>query len=248
MRLSALDLNGPFSMNTHLHLLEAYTGLLLASDGPRHRDRLRAVLDIMLGRIIDAETGHLILFHDEHWRPMSAVVSYGHEIETSWLLCEAADALADGPLSARADAAALRLADGVMVRGYDAANGGILYEQSGDGHLDTNKEWWGQAEGVVGLLNAFELSGRDEFLQLAVSTPKLVGPLWRPVLFVGRPDSVHSIRNRGGRLSGAATAAASVTPVRGIGHHRSFARTEDQHTADCIGIGRHEGAGLELAV
>ena len=101
---------------------------------------------------------------------MSGVVSYGHEIETSWLLCEAADALADASLSARADAAALRLADGVMKRGYDASNGGIFNEESPDGRLDTDKHWWVQAEGVVGLLNAYELSGRSEFFDAALQT------------------------------------------------------------------------------
>jgi mannobiose 2-epimerase len=170
IRLSDIDLNAPFSMNTHLHLLEAYTGLVRASGTPRHRDRLRAVLKIMLDRIIDAETGRLILFQDEHWRPMSDVVSYGHEIEASWLLCEAADTLADDALSVRARAAALRLADGVLARGYDTADGGILYELSPDGHLNTDKEWWVQAEGVVGLLNAYELSGRSEFLDAALRT------------------------------------------------------------------------------
>ena len=62
IRLSAIDMNAPFSMNTHLHILEAYTGLVLASDRPQHRERLRAVLEIMLDRIIDAGTGHVILF------------------------------------------------------------------------------------------------------------------------------------------------------------------------------------------
>ena len=170
IRLSAIDLNAPFSMNTHLHLLEAYTGLVRASSKPRHRDRLRAVLEIMLDRIIDAQTGHLILFQDERWQPMSGVISYGHEIEASWLLCEAADTLADDAVSTRVRAAALQMADGVMELGYDAANGGILYELSPDGHVNTDKEWWVQAEGVVGLLNAFELSGREEFLDAALRT------------------------------------------------------------------------------
>jgi len=170
LRLSTIDLNAPFSMNTHLHVLEAYTGLVRASHGTRHRERLRAVLEIILGRITDAETGHLILFQDEHWRPMSGVVSFGHEIESSWLLCEAADTLGDESVSKRTRAAALRLADGVMAHGYDAVNGGFLHEESRDGHLDTEKEWWVQAEGVVGLLNAFELSGRSEFLDSALQT------------------------------------------------------------------------------
>jgi mannobiose 2-epimerase len=62
------------------------------------------------------------------------------------------------------------MADGVMELGYDAANGGILYELSPDGHVNTDKEWWVQAEGVVGFLNAFELSGREEFLDAALRT------------------------------------------------------------------------------
>jgi mannobiose 2-epimerase len=170
IRLSAIDLNAPFSMNTHLHLLEAYTGLVRASDTPRHRDRLGAVLEIVLNRIIDSETGHLILFQDERWRPMSGVISYGHEIETSWLLCEAADTLAEDTLSARTRASAVRLAEGVLERGHDTADGGIYYELSSDGHLTSEKEWWVQAEGVVGFLNAYELSGRSAYLDAALHT------------------------------------------------------------------------------
>ena len=170
IRLSDVDMNAPFSMNTHLHLLEAYTGLVRASDEPRHRERLRAVLEIMLDRIIDPETGHLILFHDERWRPMSGVVSYGHEIEANWLLCEAAEVVGDATLVERAKAAAVRLAESVLAAGYDHANGGIYYELSPGGELDTEKHWWAQAEGVVGFLNAYQLSGRIEFLDAALKT------------------------------------------------------------------------------
>ena len=170
MRLSDIDLNAPFSMNTHLHLLEAYTGLVRASDKPRHRERLRAVLEIILDRIVAARTGHLILFQDERWQTMSGVVSYGHEIETSWLVCEAAGTLADGSLSARVDTVAMRLADGVLAAGYDRPNGGIYYEASPEGRIDTTKHWWAQAEGVVGFLNAYGLSGRNEFLGAALKT------------------------------------------------------------------------------
>ena len=94
---------------------------------------------------------------------MSAAISYGHEIETSWLLCEAADTLADDALLARVSAVALRLADGVLERGYDAANGGILYELSPNGHLDTNKEWWVQAEGVEEAQNRLTIGDLARF-------------------------------------------------------------------------------------
>jgi mannobiose 2-epimerase len=170
IRLSPIDMNAPFSMNTHLHLLEAYTCLVLASDKPRPRNRLRAVLEIMLDQIIDPETGHLILFHDERWRPMSSVVSYGHEIEASWLLCEAAEVVGDATLVERAKAVAMRLAESVLSAGYDRVAGGIYYELSAGRELDTQKHWWVQAEGIVGFLNAYQLSGRGEFLDAALKT------------------------------------------------------------------------------
>ena len=170
IRLSAADMNAPFSMNTHLHVLEAYTGLVSVSNRPRPRERLRALLEIFLDRIIDPGTGHLILFQDERWRPLSGVVSYGHEIETSWLLCEAALEVADEALSDRAAAAAVRLAEGVLERGYDQARGGVYYEAPPARPLDTHKHWWAQAEGVVGFLNAYGLVGRDEFLRAALQT------------------------------------------------------------------------------
>ena len=169
IRLSDRDMNAPFSMNTHLHLLEAYTCLALASGEPRVRERLRVLIEIVLDRIIDPATGRQILFQDLDWRPMSTVISPGHDIETSWLICEAAQALGDAALIARAERAALRLADAVLEWGLDAANGGIYYEALG-AHLDTDKHWWVQAEGVVGFLNAYELSGDGRYLDAALRT------------------------------------------------------------------------------
>jgi mannobiose 2-epimerase len=173
IRLSDRDMNAPFSMNTHLHLLEAYTCLALASGEPRVRERLRALIEIVLDRIIDPRTGRQILFQDLDWWPMSAVISPGHDIETSWLICEAAQALGDEALNARAERAAVRLADAVIEWGLDAVNGGIYYEAV-DGHEDTDKHWWVQAEGVVGFLNAYALSGDGRYLDAALRTGQFI--------------------------------------------------------------------------
>jgi len=170
IRLSALDMNAPYSMNTHIHIMEAYSTLSLAWDDTRPRARLRAVLELVLDRVVNPETGHLILFFDESWRPLSTVVSYGHDIETSWLLCEAAELVGDPTLIARAEAAAVRMAGAVLAEGYDAARGGVYNDRLGDGHLNTAKDWWPQAEGVVGFLNAYRISGREEFAQAALRT------------------------------------------------------------------------------
>ena len=170
VRLSDKDMNAPFSMNTHIHVMEAYSTLSLIWDDPRARVRLRAVIEILLDRFVDPESGHLILFCDESWRSLSKEVSYGHDIETSWLLSEAAELVGDPVLIARSEGVALRMAETVLAEGYDADRGGVYNDRLGDGHLDTDKDWWPQAEGVVGFLNAYRLSGREEFAEAALRT------------------------------------------------------------------------------
>jgi mannobiose 2-epimerase len=167
VRLSEKDLNAPKSMNTHLHVMEAYASLLRAWDDPGLRGRLRAVVALHLDRILDPATGHLVLFFDERWAPLSRTVSYGHDIEASWLLVEAAEAAGDAALLERAKAAAVRMARVTLAEGEDAEHGGVFAERHEDGRLDDEKHWWMQAEAVVGFLNAYELTGEEPFLDAA---------------------------------------------------------------------------------
>ncbi len=170
IRLSDLDMNAPFSMNTHIHIMEAYSTLCLAWDDPRPRARLRAVLELVLDRVVDHSSGHLVLFFDQTWRSLSTAVSYGHDIETSWLLCEAADIVDDPALKARAEAASIRMAAAVLAEGYDGERGGVYNDRLGDGHLNTAKDWWPQAEAIVGFLNAHRLTGAEDFAVAALKT------------------------------------------------------------------------------
>jgi len=167
VRLSDKDLNAPKSMNTHLHLMEGYANLLRAWDDPGLRQRLRALVALHLDRIVDPATSHLLLFFDEGWRPVSRMVSYGHDIEAGWLLREAAEAAAEHGLVERAKAAAVRMARVTLAEGVDAVHGGVFAERGGDGRLDDEKHWWMQAEAVVGFLNAYELAGEEPFLDAA---------------------------------------------------------------------------------
>jgi mannobiose 2-epimerase len=170
VRLSEKDRNAPKSMNTHLHILEAYTNLLRVRDDARPRGRLRALVEVHLDRIVDPATHHLRLFFDEHWAPIGRTVSYGHDIEASWLLTEAARRLGDPGLLARATEAALGIARVTLAEGFDHEHGGVFAERGEDGHLDDEKHWWMQAEAVVGFLNAYELTKDEAFLEAAERT------------------------------------------------------------------------------
>jgi mannobiose 2-epimerase len=170
VRLSEKDRNAPKSMNTHLHVMEAYATLLRAWPDPALRERLRECVRLHLDRILDAATSHLVLFFDERWTPLDRTVSYGHDVEASWLLVEAAEAAADPALLARARAAALRLARATLEEGFDGVHGGVFAERRADGGLDDDKHWWMQAEAIVGFLEAFQASGDEAYLRAAERT------------------------------------------------------------------------------
>jgi mannobiose 2-epimerase len=165
-RLSEVDMDEKKSMNTHLHVLEAYTSLARARKDATSRIRLRELIEIFLMNILDPESFHFMLFFTESWTCRSNRISFGHDIEGSWLLCEAADTLEDPPLRKRVQDTALRMARAVYSEARDR-DGALLYEADPSGITDDDKHWWPQAEAVVGFLNAYELSGEDCFFHAA---------------------------------------------------------------------------------
>lgn len=169
VRLSAIDMNEMKSQNTHLHVLEAYTNLMRVWDDAHLRKQQVSLIDMMLNRITDPQTHHLILFLDGDWTPKSDHVSYGHDIEASWLIPEAAEVLGNHDLIEVVKPRALKMAQAVYEQGLDT-DGAIFYESAPDGEMDTLKSWWPQVEAAVGFLNAYQISGQAHFLDAALKS------------------------------------------------------------------------------
>ncbi len=159
VRLSAKDANEKKTMNTHLHILEAYTNLLRVWDDPQLRKQTINLLEIFLDKIYDKSTGHLGLFFDDEWTDKSAgEFSYGHDIEASWLLLETAHVLHDEELTGRTHAACRKIAE-ASLEGY-MEDGSMIYEFH-EGELVTERHWWVQAEALIGLVYLYRFHGVD---------------------------------------------------------------------------------------
>jgi len=162
-RLSDKDMNEKKSMNNHLHVLEAYTNLYRETRDRTVGQRLYELVQIFLERILDARTHHLHHFFDEQWHVRSDTYTFGHDIEASWLLCEAAEVLENPMLFQRVCQMALAMAEAVLAEGI-LTDGGLCYEGKTGRIIDTGRECWPQAEAIVGFLNAYQLSGAAKYL------------------------------------------------------------------------------------
>ena len=156
-------------MITHLHLIEAYAGLYRVWPEKRMEESLHNVLEIFNDKIVDKKTFHLIYFLDRNWNGTTTIDSYGHDIEASWLIVEAARLLDDSKLITSVQELSIKIAnaaaeglmkDGSMLTEKDKVTGEVVKIRS----------WWEQAESIVGYLNAFELSGDESYLDKSVNS------------------------------------------------------------------------------
>lgn len=166
-RLSTINHGGAAkTMNTHLHMLEAYTRLYQVWPNPTLKQRLGDLLETMRVHIVDQDHYHFHCFLDRQWNPLSHESSFGHDIEGSWLMLEAAQALGDPTREAVFKDLALAMVDRVWDEGMDEDHG--LMNEGLEGRIiDDQKHWWPQAEAVVGLVNAYEISHEGRYLERA---------------------------------------------------------------------------------
>lgn len=163
------DNNEPKSMNTHLHVLEGYAALYKVWKNDAVKARLTELLNIFLDHIIRDE-GHFGIFFDEKFSEVGGTrgtCSFGHDIEGSWLLWEAAEILGDVEILERLRPIVTRMVDAIERVAVDK-DGGLFLESSRYGsHIRTNKHWWPQAENMVGFMNAYQLTGDTKYWMTA---------------------------------------------------------------------------------
>ncbi|MBN2424746.1 MAG: AGE family epimerase/isomerase [Calditrichaceae bacterium] len=164
MRLSDKDMNSRKSMNTMLHVLEAYSNLLKVWDDPQLRRSHKSLIEIFNEKIINQQTGHFKLFFDDEWNSLSNNISFGHDIEGSWLLWEGVNLHDNSTLKETTKKSILKIAHAVLNEGQDK-DGSIFSGSSSNGLKDTGREWWPQAEAIVGFYNAYQLTGEEKFAE-----------------------------------------------------------------------------------
>lgn len=170
LRLSEKDKNDPKTMNTHLHILEAYTNLYRVWKDDKLKTALKnLIVNIFLGKIINKEKGYFDLFFGADWTHKSENNSYGHDIEGSWLLWEAAQVLGDEAVLAQCKPICLKMAEQAYRDGLDK-DGGLMSEGTNGVVEDSDKHWWPQAESVIGFINAYQLSDDEKFLDAAINS------------------------------------------------------------------------------
>jgi len=163
LRLSDKDVNVQKTMNTHLHIVEAFANLYESWADEELKSEIISILYLINEKFIDHKSGHLKLFFDNKWQDHTDVISYGHDVEASWLLLRCAEIVEDDKLIEVYKEVAIKLMDS-SISAIDA-DGGLWYEKGiNSGVLIKEKHWWPQSEFVIGAMNAYQLTSDIRYL------------------------------------------------------------------------------------
>ena len=164
--LSENGLMADKTMNTTLHLLEAYTELYRVSKDEKVLARLKFQTGLFLDKIFYSEDDRLLVFFDKNLDVIGDIHSYGHDIEATWLLDRACDVMGDKELSEKVSAMNKRIVANIAKLAYK--DGSLLNERDKT-EINTWRIWWVQAEAVVGFMNGFERYGKSEYKEMSES-------------------------------------------------------------------------------
>ena len=156
------------TMNTLLHVLEAYTELYRVDGEKKVEQAIRRILAQFMDDIYNPEQGILDVFFDREFNSIIDLESYGHDIEASWLIDRACDVLGDESVTARIRPMTAALARTTYRNAYDIQLHALYNEREGAA-VDRQKVWWVQAESVVGFYNAWQKDKTSEELRTAAA-------------------------------------------------------------------------------
>ncbi|MBQ9947697.1 MAG: AGE family epimerase/isomerase [Oscillospiraceae bacterium] len=172
--LSENGLMADKTMNTTLHLMEAYTELYLADHNEKVLERLKFQLELTYNKIFDKDNDKLLVFFDKNMDVIGDVYSYGHDIEATWLVDRACDVIGDKAFSEKMGAMNKRIVRKIADIAYHKETGSLLNE-SDKGVVNTWRVWWVQAETVVGFINAYQRGyGDKEYMDIAANVWKFI--------------------------------------------------------------------------
>lgn len=169
LRLSDKDQNEKKSMNTHLHVIEAYANLYAIWKNDKLKNAIEKLLNNFKQHIINPNNNHLNLFFTEKWDVKSTSVSFGHDIEAAWLLLEAAESINNKLQIKDFKRIALQITD-AATKGLNE-NGALWYElEPLTQHWTKEIHWWPQAEAMVGFFNAWQISKDKNYLNSSLKS------------------------------------------------------------------------------
>lgn len=167
MRLSEKDENTSKTMNTHLHIIEPYTNLYRVWKNDELKLRIINLINIFLYTILNKQSYHLDLFFDDCWQGKRNIQSFGHDIEASWLLHEAALVIGEPEILGRVETLIKKIA--IAADEGTFKNGAMMYEKFLETNaIDEDLHWWVQSESIVGHINLCQYFGDVQALQTAI--------------------------------------------------------------------------------
>lgn len=153
------------TMNTLLHVMEAYTELYRVTHDETVGQKLRYILNLVTDRVYNYEKGRQEVFFDRTWNSLIDLYSYGHDIETAWLLDRTLEVLDDPVYTARLTPVTKEITANIYARAYHDHS---VWNEAENGVVDTTRVWWVQAEAVVGFLNGYQKTPEHvEYLEAA---------------------------------------------------------------------------------
>lgn len=164
--LSENGLMADKTMNTVLHLIEAYTELYRVNPDKRVLERLKFQLELTYDKIYDKEGHKLLVFFDREMKVIGDIHSYGHDIEATWLLDRACDVIGDKELTKKISAINKAIVANIADIAFE---NGSLNNERDKTEINKIRIWWVQAESVVGFLNGYQRYNEEKYLEMSKS-------------------------------------------------------------------------------